>query len=145
MRGTPKRMTLFRPFFTRGPKNSSSLLTPHLAWPGREGISTWASGSSVMKIGYMSMDFVRVLFACHDRDRGCWYPPCKTELFHGLHLCIIFVCCNGHTHEISMFPGEYWVVVVREGLQIPKHRDPSYFKGRWTLYTCLLSIKKLNR
>ena len=30
LRGTPNRMTLRRPFLTSGPRNSSSLFTPHL-------------------------------------------------------------------------------------------------------------------
>lgn len=72
LNGTPKRITLLRPFLTNGPMNSSSLFTPQRHWPGREGISTRASGSSVMKMGYMSIPFVRVRFACHDRERGCW-------------------------------------------------------------------------
>ena len=70
--GTPNRMTLFSPFFTSGPRNSSSRFTPHRACPGSDGISTCASGSSVMKMGYMSMLFVSVRFACHDRESGCW-------------------------------------------------------------------------
>jgi hypothetical protein len=41
---------------------------------------TFASGSSVMKMGYMSIDLVNVLLCCHDRESGCWYPPCKTDL-----------------------------------------------------------------
>ena len=79
--GTPKRMTLWRPFLTSGPRNSSSRFTPQRACPGSEGISTCASGSSVMKMGYMNMAFVSVRFACHERASGWWYPPARTELF----------------------------------------------------------------
>jgi len=43
-------------------------------------MTTLASGSSVMKMGYMSIDFVNVLFCCHDRESGCWYPPCRIDL-----------------------------------------------------------------
>jgi hypothetical protein len=70
--GTPKRMTLFRPFFTSGPRNASRRFTPQRRWPGRLVISTLASGSSVMKIGYMSMAFVSSRRLCHARESGCW-------------------------------------------------------------------------
>lgn len=43
-------------------------------------MGTLASGSSVIKMGYMNMDFVRVRLLCHDRDRGWWYPPCRIDL-----------------------------------------------------------------
>ena len=77
-KGTPNRITLSKPFFTQGPINSSSLLTPHLLrCPARVGISTLAFGSSVMNIGYMNMDVVSWHFACHFRESGCAYPPCK--------------------------------------------------------------------
>jgi len=33
-----------------------------------------------MKMGYMSIDFVNVLFCCHVRESGCWYPPCRIDL-----------------------------------------------------------------
>jgi hypothetical protein len=71
LKGTPKRITLSKPFFTKGPINPSSLLTPHLRCPGRVGISTLAFGSSVMNIGYMNMDLVSWRFACHVRESGC--------------------------------------------------------------------------
>ena len=80
LKGTPKRITLSKPFFTKGPMNSSSLLTPHLRCPGRVGISTLAFGSSVMNMGYMNMDLVSWRFACHFRESGCAYPPWRIEL-----------------------------------------------------------------
>lgn len=72
MRGTPNRITLFNPFWIKGPKNPSSLLTPQRRWPGNVAISVLASGSSVMKIGYMSIDFASWRRPCHDRESGCW-------------------------------------------------------------------------
>ena len=81
-KGTPKRITLSNPLSTRGWRKPSSLLTPHLCCPGNEGISTLASGSSVIKIGYMNIDFVTVnsVLASHFRGVGRWYPPWITEL-----------------------------------------------------------------
>lgn len=77
--GTPNRITLLRPFCTRGPRNPSSLFTPQRRCPGRLAISTLASGSSVMKIGYMSIPFVSDRSACQERERGCWYPPWRMD------------------------------------------------------------------
>jgi hypothetical protein len=58
--GTPNKITLFNPFSTSGLKNPSNLLIPHLFCPGKVEISNSASGSSVMKIGYMSMSLFSV-------------------------------------------------------------------------------------
>lgn len=49
--GTPKRITLFKPFCTKGFKNASSLLIPHRFCPGKVATSCSASGSSEMKMG----------------------------------------------------------------------------------------------
>lgn len=49
--GTPKRITLFKPFSTKGFKNASSLLIPHRFCPGKVATSCSASGSSEMKMG----------------------------------------------------------------------------------------------
>jgi hypothetical protein len=68
--GTPKRITLLRPFLTSGPMNSSRRSTPQRHWPGSEAISTRAVGSSVMKIGYMSIDLSIFLRVCHSRESG---------------------------------------------------------------------------
>jgi hypothetical protein len=58
--GTPNRMTLLKPFATKGFKKPSSLLIPHRFCPGNDLISISASGSSVIKMGYMSMSLLKV-------------------------------------------------------------------------------------
>ena len=58
--GTPNRMTLLKPFSTNGFRKPSSLLIPHRFCPGNDLISISASGSSVMKMGYMSMSLLKV-------------------------------------------------------------------------------------
>jgi hypothetical protein len=49
-----------------------------ILWSDNRGMM--ASRSSVMKTGYMSIDFVDVLFCCHDRESGCRHPPCRIDL-----------------------------------------------------------------
>ena len=58
LRGTPKGITLIRPFWTSGARRPSSWLTPHRRRPARTGTTIPGSGSSVMNMGYMNMDFV---------------------------------------------------------------------------------------
>jgi hypothetical protein len=77
--GTPNSITLPSPFFMSGPRNSSSRSTPQRRWPGKLLISVDAPGSSVMKIGYMSISFVSPRRDCHERESGCWYPPCRID------------------------------------------------------------------
>lgn len=83
--GTPNRITLLRPFLIKGPRNPSRRSTPHRFWPGSAEISTSAFGSSVIKIGYINIDLVRLRRDCHSRASGWWYPPCSTDL-HRLSL-----------------------------------------------------------
>jgi len=52
---------------------------PHRRCPGRDGMSTLASGSSVMKMGYMNMDLLSWQRLCHDLGRGWWNPPWRIE------------------------------------------------------------------
>ena len=93
--GTPNRITDRRPFATSGRRNPTILFTPHLCvrsnseglryrfWRGRDGMSSSASGLSVMKIGYISdpclvnmqrrregRTFVKCRSACHCRVTG---------------------------------------------------------------------------
>jgi len=42
-------------------------------------MSTLASGSSVMKMGYMNMDLLSWQRLCHDLGRGWWNPPWRIE------------------------------------------------------------------
>ena len=65
-------------------------------------MTTLASGSSVMKMGYMSIDFVNVLFCCHDRERGCWYPPCRIDLEQVSKPTERFADAKFGSYEISM-------------------------------------------
>ncbi len=55
------------------PRKPSSLLTPQRHCPGIDASGTSASSSSVMKMGYMNMDFVMLRpWFCHARVTGCW-------------------------------------------------------------------------
>ena len=69
-KGTPKRMTLLRPFCTRGPMRLSSRSMPHRHCPGNDGMSTQDVGSSITKMGYMNMDLSSPRRDCHWRESG---------------------------------------------------------------------------
>lgn len=49
--GTPKRITDFKPFATKGVRKGISLFRPRRDWFGREEIGVSSSGLSVMKRG----------------------------------------------------------------------------------------------